>query len=168
MLISTRFTSCCLGILLSLTGLATFAGDNPSKPSPPIHISIGQVEAGNKNTIEAEKSLELAILVRAFIELPNVNVHIDLSKGVELVAGETTWTGSLMKNETRTFIIIVRSSKNGKGRIAAHAEIPNEQGAKLRSYAKYDISGSTEKQRPPKGNKIKDSRGRDAIEYDAR
>lgn len=154
--------------MLSLTGLTSFAGDTPSKPSPPIHISIGQVETDHENTIGSKRSLELAILVRAFIDLPNVNVHIDLSKGVELVSGETTWSGSLMKNDTRTFIIIVRSSKNEKGKITAHAEITNEQGAKLRSDAQYDIGRSTEKKQQPKGNKAKDSRGRDVIEYDVR
>lgn len=73
-----------------------------------------------------------------------------------------------MKNDTRTFIIIVRSSKNEKGKITAHAEITNEQGAKLRSDAQYDIGRSTEKKQQPKGNKAKDSRGRDVIEYDVR
>lgn len=142
----------------------------PEKPLPPLGVSISPVEEGLLPAdIKPGDTVQFRVTVFSFINTKEMCIEIKLSGGVELIEGETVWTGPVEKNEERTLLLTVRAPLKGKGRIKAKAVIPASRGNFFSARASYklgeDVAGKAAESAPLKK---KDGLGRDIIEYRVR
>ncbi|HWR72858.1 MAG TPA: hypothetical protein VN604_06790 [Nitrospirota bacterium] len=146
-----------------------FAGGMPSKPLPPVLISIVAVNPSQiPENIGPGEIVELTVTMQAFTDQPSTTMHIILSEGAELVSEESGWTGSLAKDEVKTFIISVRTSKEGKGKIVARMAAGDDKKTGLRSEARYQLGKSAKKKSRSAEPKSILNKGREVVEYEVK
>jgi hypothetical protein len=101
---------------LVLIGLAVWlgacsSGNSPLKVTAQIYPDplVGQ-----------EVTLHVEMLAKGR-DLPNTTLIVELSEGIELVAGETTWVGNLPQDEPVPFDLQIRVREAGEWTAYAHA-----------------------------------------------
>lgn len=158
-----------ISVYLALADIIVFAGGMPSKPRPSVHISITGVNSSqSSNNVQTGEIQALTITIKAFADHPTATMHIILSEGAELVSGESAWTGPLAKDEIKLFIISVRASKAGKGKITARIAAGDGKGTGMRSEAEYLLGGSAKKKDRSAEPKSVLDKGREVIEYEVK
>lgn len=159
-----------VSVYLALANIFVFAGGISSKPRPSVQISITGVNSDlSSDNAQHGEIRELTVTIKAFADHSSASMHIILSEGAELVSGESAWTGPLAKDEVKTFIISVRASKTGKGKITARIAAGKDKGAGMRSEAEFLLGGSAKKKSQNATPKpVLDNKGRKVIEYEVK
>ena len=157
----------CMTVWFFVLTSAGMSVAGPSlKPHAPLSISIALVQAGVASAdIKRGETLEFAITAVSFMDAQDAKIQVDLADGAELISGETTWSGSLKKNEKRTITITVRSPVQGNGRIKARILVSEPQRASFSAEAVYVLDTQPKAKPQHEHRIIKDSKGRDVIEY---
>lgn len=142
------------------------AGQARSKPSPPVHVSISPVQPGLvSSSIMPGDVVEFKVAATSMVDTTEMQIQVTLADGVELVAGDLSWTGPAMKKEMKTLPITIRVPLKGKGSVKAHVSIALSGGSAFTTSSKYAL-GHVEKPKPEPARPVrKDSKGRDVIEY---
>lgn len=94
-----------------------------------------------------------------------MRIDVDLTGGVRLVAGDTSWTGPMKKGEERKMLLTVQAPEHGSGNIRARVSLPSSKGARFSAEAHFELGQKAEKNEEQKPVTKKDSKGRDVIEY---
>lgn len=136
------------------------------KPLSPVKISISPVRSGlSSQDMRAGDAVEFKITAVPLMDAKDMQIKIELSDEVKLIAGETAWSGSLLKNEEKTLSITVSVPLQKEGRIKAQAVISLSEGASFSSTAVYEFGDGVKNKTITKPSVRKDSEGRDIIEY---
>jgi hypothetical protein len=170
MLRKTFLPLCIFCTIVSLSASVCYAGRS-QKPLSPIRITIVPTHAGvTPAGIKPGDVVEFKVTAVSFLDTQEMRIKVELSDGAELVDGNAAWSGPAAKNEEKVFIITVRASQEGKGKIWVHGAIPGSQGASFATESWYQLGAdanasmksSVKGAKPPVR---KDSKGRDVIEY---
>jgi hypothetical protein len=137
-----------------------------SKPHPPVQISIAPVQSGLlSSNIKPGDVVEFRITVTSMVDTPEMQVHVKLDDGAELISGELSWTGPAMKNEIRILPITIKVPQRGRGSIKAQLSITVSGGTAFTTSSEYEL-GDTKKPKPGSARPVrKDSKGHNVIEY---
>ena len=137
-----------------------------AKPRSPLQASISPVQSGLVATaIKPGDVVEFKIVGKAFTDTGELNIKVELHGGVELLSGETSWTGPAKKGEDKTLLITVRAPKHGNGRIRARVSMSPSSGASFAAEAEYLLGMSAQKKPAPLPAIKKDHKGREIREY---
>ena len=137
-----------------------------AKPRSPLQASISPVQSGLVATaIKPGDAVEFKIVGKTFTDTGELNIKVELHGGVELLSGETSWTGPANKGEDKTLLITVRAPKHGNGRISARVSMPPSSGASFAAGAEYLLGMSAQKKPAPLPEIKKDNKGREIREY---
>ena len=161
-----RHYLCILSILC--ISINAYAGEvkTPGKPRPPLQMNISPVRSGLlPSDIKPGDVVEFKIIGKTQVEANELNIKVELLGGVELVSGETSWTGLAKKGEDKALLITVRTPKHGNGRIRARVSVPQTGGAGFAAEAEYRL-GADKEMKPAALPEIKrDNKGREIREY---
>ncbi len=163
----TRFISTIVVALLAWTIAGAEAQHVVQKPKPPLSVIIEPQDGSNAAEIRPGQVIGLKVVVRSFIDLPRIDVTVSAGSGAEIIAGETSWSGPLQKDQEKTWNVSVRASKKGYGKIIVLAEEGAGNKKTFRAEAVYEIGKSTGG-KLPEGKKVKDRQDRDVIEYEVK
>jgi hypothetical protein len=89
-----------VAFLLSVMGPGVVHATMPSVP-----MAVTLESSGN---VAVDVDLTVTLTATPMVDAERLLMTITLPDGVELVAGETTWTGTVRANESRVLIITVR------------------------------------------------------------
>jgi hypothetical protein len=158
-----------IGLLAWTTAGAEEGGPRVvSKPKAPLSVSIEPVQgSGTAAETTPEQVVELRIIVRSLIDLPDVSASVSAIGGAEITAGEASWSGPLPRNTMKAWNISVRTSGTGGGKISVRAEEGRGTKISFRAESVYEL-GKSAGRKSPAGKKVKDRQGRDVIEYEVK
>ncbi len=100
----------------------------PSPPSPmpisPVSVKLTTAPFSEPPGLGSETSLtvEASIHPSSNETLPNTSVGIELPEGMELISGETQWTGTLSRDNPATLSLKARFVKEGAWSLSASAK----------------------------------------------
>ena len=159
--IQPKFLAALLAAILAVP-LAVHA----AKPRSPLQVNIEPTQLGQlAEAIKPGDVVEFKIIGKTFVDADELSIKVKLHGGMELIAGETTWVGSLKKGQDKVLLLTVRVPKQGYGRIMARIAMPPTAGASFVAEAEYEFGSSTVK-KPAEFPAIKkDSKGRELREY---
>ena len=103
--------------LPTLVIVAIFLGSCSNKPRSPLEV---QASIFPEPLVGREVTLQIEMLAQGR-ELPNTLLTVELSEGIELVAGELTWQGDLPKDEVVPFNLTIKVREAGEWTIYAYA-----------------------------------------------
>lgn len=143
-----------------------------AKPRSPLQVSIIPVQSGlasaNINSgadIKPGDVIEFKITGKSFADADELNINVELHGGVELVSGDTSWTGPVNKGEDKVLLITVRAPMHGNGRIRARISMSPSSGASFAAETEYHL-GKNAENKPAAAPAIKkDNKGREIREY---
>lgn len=142
------------------------------KPRSPLQVSITPIQtslsASDNKTGTAIKPgdvIKLKITGKSFADVEELKIQVELYGGVELVSGETSWSGPARKGNDKTLLITVRATVLGDGGVRAQILTPPSSGAAFTAEAEYRL-GQNALKKPALLPKIqKDHKGREIREY---
>jgi hypothetical protein len=132
------------------------------KPASAVDVSISTEEGASSLPGGA---VALRVTVRSSVASERLRVTIRARGGAEVLEGETSWTGPIQRGGERAFVVLVRPSEKGKGAIVARASIKGGKGRPSYSGSAIHRFGPEEDEPVEEGRTLRDSRGRDIIEY---
>lgn len=137
-----------------------------AKPRSPLQVTISAVQSGlTAADIKPGDAVDFKIVGRTFFDAEKLDINVELHGGVELMSGETSWTGPANKGEDKALRITVRAPMHGNGMIRARILMSPSSGAKFAAEAEYRLGRNTEK-KPDRLPEIKkDNKGRTIREY---
>jgi hypothetical protein len=91
-----------LGVAL-LASMAVPFATQATMPSVPMSVTLES--AGN---VAVDADLTVTLTAKPLVDAEHLSMTITLPEGVELVAGDVTWTGSLRAHEPRALTVTVR------------------------------------------------------------
>ncbi len=128
-------------------------------------ITLQYRKGNTSDQIKPGDIVEFKVTALSSIDVPEMNVKVELVGGADLVSGDTTWSGPAAKNEKKTITLIVRAPKKGLGRIKARVSLPPSDGARFSAQAEFRL-GPEVKTKPAQEPTVKkDRKGRSIIEY---
>ncbi len=157
-----------LGIFVMCLSAGTAIGMAASgeKPLPPLFISIAAVPpVVNPADIRPGDVVEFKVVARSFMDADTMVIKVDLAEGVELVSGDTSWSGPVARNEEKTVNFTVRAPAKGAGKIKARVSIRGARDEAFSKQVQYEMGVEANKKTRPIPPVKKDSRGRGLIEY---
>ncbi len=137
------------------------------KPLGPMRITIAPVSAAimSEDQIKPGDVIEFRVTAVSSIDVPDMDINIELLGGAKLVSGETSWSGPGAKNEEKTILISVQWPEQGQARIKASVSIPPSDSTRFSAVTEYPPV-KNKKLKPEQEQPVKkDSKGRDVIEY---
>lgn len=160
-----------IGIVLFLT-ISFFAAaiESPAgtsrKPKPPLEIAIAPEQLGLTSAdIKPGDSVAFTITARAQADLTEVVISVDLIGGVELVSGEASWKGGMVRGEAKVLTVTVRAPLKGAGAIKARIRTAGAPGPGFGAETRFDLGGEGKSKPAPKKQIKKDAKGRGVVEY---
>ncbi|MEK7871065.1 MAG: hypothetical protein AAB244_01615 [Nitrospirota bacterium] len=133
----------------------------PAKAKIPIDIDIyidGVYKVGGE--------IVITVTTRPLLPAPKIKIAINLPEGLELKAGETTWEGSMSKEEERDIEVSVKILKEGLFDVIGVASIEYPDGSRLVKSASGTIEVGQYKKPEQPGIEKKDRKGREIIEFE--
>ncbi len=107
----------------------------------------------------------MQVTVVASIDAPEMRMTVSLTGGTELVSGELSWQGRSVKGATTTVPFVVRTPREGGGKVKVRVEVVSDGTVQFSSQAAYEL-GAPVSSKSPKPRAIKrDSRGHGVVEY---
>lgn len=91
-----------LGVAFLAPIVVPFVG-HATMPSVPMSVTLES--AGN---VAVDADLTVTLTARPLVDAEQLSMTITLPEGVELVAGDVTWTGPLRAHESRALTVTVR------------------------------------------------------------
>jgi hypothetical protein len=91
-----------LGVAFLASIVAPFMA-HATMPSVPMSVTLES--AGN---VAVDADLTVTLTAKPLVDAEHLSMTITLPEGVELVAGDETWTGSLRAHESRALTVTVR------------------------------------------------------------
>jgi hypothetical protein len=151
--------------LLLIISVLTAAGAG-MKPLPPLMVSIlpSREEVKSEN-IRPGDAVDLLISVKSAFDAPEIRISIKLSGGVELISGETGWSGPMAKNQEQLLRVTVRAPLQGTGRVKARAVLARTNTGSLRAESAYSLGPRQKTPKKKEPSEKKDSSGRSILEY---
>jgi len=147
---------------LLLTSLTLHA----AKPRAPLQVSITPVQVGLVSAdIKPGDAVEFKITGKSFADSAELSINVELHGGLELLSGDTSWTGSANKGESKVMLITVRTPKHGNGRIKARMSMSPSAVASFATETEYRFGKQAERKPAALPAVKKDSKGRDIREY---
>ncbi len=162
-----QFTIVVLLFFIMLLSAPFAMAGRSRKPLSPLQIRILPERTGlTADQIQPGDVVGFKVTAVSAIDAPKLVIDVELTGGAKLVSGDTSWSGSVAKNEEMSIVLTVQTPRAGKGRIRARAVIlPSEGDARFSANALY-ILGPPEKTMPAVDHSVKkDSKGRNIIEY---
>lgn len=141
------------------------------KPRSPLQVNISPVQTGLSSTdikpanIKPGDVVKLKIAGKTFADADELNIKVELYGGVELVSGDTSWSGPANKGEDKTLLITVRTPIRGNGGVRARISMSPSSGATFTAEAEYHLGQKMEKKPDPVPVIKKDNKGREIREY---
>lgn len=143
------------------------------KPRSPLQVSITPIQSGlsasddkTGTAIRPGEVINLRITGKSFADVEELNIQVELYGGVELVSGETSWSGPARKGDDKTLLITVRATVLGDGGVRARISTPPSSGAAFTAEAEYRL-GQNALKKPAQPKMQKDHKGREIREYRA-
>lgn len=157
-----------LWLALLLPMLTGACAAHAAKPLSPVQVSISPAQTWiASEKIKPGDVVELRIIAKSMVDANELGIKIELSGGVELVSGETAWTGAVKQGGEKMLSIFVRSPKHGSGLVRAKTWISPTSGAMFVAEGEYSIGPESQK-KPALRPEIKtDHKGREIREYRA-
>lgn len=155
-----------LAVLIIAQDSSPAALSSRTKPQPPVQISITPVQSGSTSSkIQPGDAVDLNVTVISSTDASMMRVLSTLGGGVELIAGDLSWSGEVRKGQEIIVPLIVRAPMKGKGKIITRVEIFSGDTLLYSSKAVYELV-TPEKQKPQQPRAIrKDSKGQGVAEY---
>ncbi len=91
-----------LGLALLLSVMRPGVGD-ATMPLVPMSVTLEST-----GSVAVDVDLIVTLMAKPLVDADRLSMTITLPEGVELVAGDVTWTGSVRANESRTLTVTVR------------------------------------------------------------
>lgn len=131
------------------------------KPKSPLSVSIAPLS----DSVTAGELADIVVKVISFVGADRMDLEIKLSGGIELVSGETEWSGSVQKNGETSHTITIKAPEKGGGVIKARALIVFSKGTRFSDQALFRLGPPEKLKQTPLPPVKKDNKGRDIIEY---
>ena len=132
------------------------------KPQPPVTVSISPENA------DLSQERTLSVMIHSNVNVPELSAVIEAKDGAEMLAGDTSWQGSLKRGVKHALQIIVRQSPTGRGSVRVIVTIPGDKGPVYTARVEYPLSGkSFQKKKAPVKQEVirKDKRGNKIVEH---
>lgn len=101
-----RTPASSLAAVLGVAFLVSVMGPgvaHATMPSVPIGVTFEST-----GSVAVDVDLTVTLTAKPLVDAERLSMTITLPEGVELVAGDVTWTGSVRANESRTLTVTVR------------------------------------------------------------
>jgi hypothetical protein len=95
-------------------------------PSAPVAVTIESA-----GPVAVDVDLTITLVARPMIDVERLSATITLPPGVDLIAGETSWTGAVRAREDRTLTITVRPRRAESAVIRGAVRMEFSDGTKL-------------------------------------
>ena len=104
------FLACVVVVVVLSLGCLQPASENEieNKPIAPINANLSIFGVPTLN-----QTVELALIATPLIDAPNTTIQILLPNGFELVDGNLSWEGDVLKNEIVRLTVSVKAIKKG-------------------------------------------------------
>lgn len=151
--------------LLFIAAVPVFAAPS-RKPHPPVSVSISPSQkAITPESIQPGDEIELNIVTRSVMDADLLKVQIHLTEGVNLLSGDSHWSGPVQKNQEIILRLTVKAPVKGTGTVIARATLPGPQGSSFSTEAEYQLGVDKTKKKLEKLIIKKDRKGRRIREY---
>jgi len=121
----------CLLALLGVVPSALAAGDpHPGKPQVPVGLQFV-----TEGTIALGSAVEVTLTVTPMVSSESVTVSIKLPEGLNLLDGDTDWTGPIGKNQSHILTFHVRPEMAAPLEIKGLAVLTIPGGSKMTRHA---------------------------------
>jgi hypothetical protein len=114
-----------LGVAL-LASMAVPLVTHATMPSVPMSVTLES--AGN---VAVDADLTVTLTAKPLVDAEHLSMTIMLPEGVELVAGDVTWTGSLRAQEPRALTVTVRPRRAANAVIRGQVRLDFPDGTTL-------------------------------------
>jgi len=153
--------------MLCMTVTAHANGIKPhAKPRSPLQVNIAAMQSGTTVAeIKPGDTIQFKITGKSLTDAGELNIRVELYGGVELVAGETSWSGSANKGEDKVLLITVRAPVHGDGGVRARISMSPSGGAGFAAEAEYRLGQNTLRKPAQLPKTMKDHKGREIREY---
>jgi hypothetical protein len=154
-----------LSVLLLVLSMAPLLA-HAEKPRSPLQLNIYTAEPGLAPVgIKPGDVVELKIVGKAVTDTDKLRIDVKLQGGVELVSGDTSWTGPASKGAEKVLLITVRAPLHGHGTVSARLSMSPSKDSVFSASAEYHLGKSVVEKPGHQPAATKDRKGRKIKEY---